>query len=126
MCNYIIFFFFFSSRRRHTRLQGDWSSDVCSSDLLGSPFPLPGTSELSGGGEDGGQEAEGAHGGVEGAGGPGGAEGGQDGGRAGQPAPGPSDPEPHLEEATPCRRRGGLRQGRQKGHGRRRGRTGPA
>src|SRR5688500_20361668 len=32
--------FFFSSRRRHTRLQGDWSSDVCSSDLrrLGSVF----------------------------------------------------------------------------------------
>src|SRR5256885_8688000 len=28
--------FFFSSRRRHTRLQGDWSSDVCSSDLTGS------------------------------------------------------------------------------------------
>src|SRR5205807_6892008 len=27
-------YFFFSSRRRHTRLQGDWSSDVCSSDLL--------------------------------------------------------------------------------------------
>src|SRR3989454_3756623 len=27
--------FFFSSRRRHTRLQGDWSSDVCSSDLTG-------------------------------------------------------------------------------------------
>src|SRR5205807_5276972 len=28
----------FSSRRRHTRLQGDWSSDVCSSDLdRGSP-----------------------------------------------------------------------------------------
>src|SRR6266487_4670934 len=26
-------FFFFSSRRRHTRLTGDWSSDVCSSDL---------------------------------------------------------------------------------------------
>src|SRR2546426_11688238 len=26
-------FFFFSSRRRHTRLQGDWNSDVCSSDL---------------------------------------------------------------------------------------------
>src|SRR5205807_7445856 len=25
---------FFSSRGRHTRLQGDWSSDVCSSDLL--------------------------------------------------------------------------------------------
>src|SRR5256885_4872351 len=28
---------FFSSRRRHTRLQGDWSSDVCSSDL--NPYP---------------------------------------------------------------------------------------
>src|SRR5256885_8902234 len=28
-----VIFFFFSSRRRHTRLQGDWSSDVCSSDL---------------------------------------------------------------------------------------------
>src|SRR5688500_19125793 len=26
--------FFSSSRRRHTRLQGDWSSDVCSSDLV--------------------------------------------------------------------------------------------
>src|SRR5207248_7167250 len=26
--------FFFSSRRRHTRSYGDWSSDVCSSDLL--------------------------------------------------------------------------------------------
>src|SRR5437762_2007686 len=30
------FFFFFSSRRRHTRYIGDWSSDVCSSDLFGS------------------------------------------------------------------------------------------
>src|SRR5437879_13649090 len=27
------FTFFFSSRRRHTRYIGDWSSDVCSSDL---------------------------------------------------------------------------------------------
>src|SRR6266487_2805122 len=27
--------FFFSSRRRHTRWTGDWSSDVCSSDLTG-------------------------------------------------------------------------------------------
>src|SRR6267142_3128605 len=26
--------FFFSSRRRHTRLTCDWSSDVCSSDLI--------------------------------------------------------------------------------------------
>src|SRR5256885_1520834 len=25
-------YFLFSSRRRHTRLQGDWSSDVCSSE----------------------------------------------------------------------------------------------
>src|SRR5256885_5145787 len=30
--------FFFSSRRRHTRLQGDWSSDVCSSDLIADFF----------------------------------------------------------------------------------------
>src|SRR5688500_20187723 len=30
--------FVFSSRRRHTRLQGDWSSDVCSSDLLRMAF----------------------------------------------------------------------------------------
>src|SRR3989449_2053649 len=29
-----LFFFFFSSRRRHTRCSRDWSSDVCSSDLL--------------------------------------------------------------------------------------------
>src|SRR5437762_12798290 len=28
-----MFLFFFSSRRRHTRYIGDWSSDVCSSDL---------------------------------------------------------------------------------------------
>src|SRR5215213_293136 len=28
--------FFFSSRRRHTRLVSDWSSDVCSSDLIGA------------------------------------------------------------------------------------------
>src|SRR5690348_17871758 len=31
MC--LFFVFFFSSRRRHTRWTGDWSSDVCSSDL---------------------------------------------------------------------------------------------
>src|SRR5256885_2599453 len=31
----------FSSRRRHTRLQGDWSSDVCSSDLaMGVPVAV--------------------------------------------------------------------------------------
>src|SRR5256885_8202980 len=36
----VSFFFFFSSRRRHTRLQGDWSSDVCSSDLQGGSKQL--------------------------------------------------------------------------------------
>src|SRR5256885_12571561 len=48
-------FFFFSSRRRHTRLQGDWSSDVCSSDLRTDDlrpgdclsFELPGGDELA-------------------------------------------------------------------------------
>src|SRR5690606_41545782 len=30
----VFYFFFFSSRRRHTRFSRDWSSDVCSSDLL--------------------------------------------------------------------------------------------
>src|ERR1022692_4791963 len=34
MLFFFFLFFFFSSRRRHTRLQGDWNSDVCSSDLL--------------------------------------------------------------------------------------------
>src|SRR5437879_9227371 len=33
---FFFFFFFFSSRRRHTRYIGDWSSDVCSSDLHGA------------------------------------------------------------------------------------------
>src|ERR671916_2643419 len=32
--NDVFCFFFFSSRRRHTRSLCDWSSDVCSSDLL--------------------------------------------------------------------------------------------
>src|SRR5256886_4130742 len=32
------FFFFFSSRRRHTRFDCDWSSDVCSSDLLSADW----------------------------------------------------------------------------------------
>src|SRR5256885_11997846 len=33
---------FVSSRRRHTRFQGDWSSDVCSSDLkaFNGPYDL--------------------------------------------------------------------------------------
>src|SRR5262245_64346294 len=30
----LVVFFFFSSRRRHTRCLSDWSSDVCSSDLM--------------------------------------------------------------------------------------------
>src|SRR6266516_6607151 len=37
----IEFFFFFSSRRRHTRSYGDWSSDVCSSDLPPTPPHIP-------------------------------------------------------------------------------------
>src|SRR5699024_3723823 len=32
--SFVSSFFFFSSRRRHTRSKRDWSSDVCSSDLL--------------------------------------------------------------------------------------------
>src|SRR5688500_20083132 len=43
-------FFFFSSRRRHTRLQGDWSSDVCSSDLDPPPrssMSLPSSTDPS-------------------------------------------------------------------------------
>src|SRR6266487_1393236 len=41
MARFMIFssFFFFSSRRRHTRWTGDWSSDVCSSDLLRTTGP---------------------------------------------------------------------------------------
>src|SRR5436305_10378575 len=33
-----IIYFFFSSRRRHTSCGRDWSSDVCSSDLMGETF----------------------------------------------------------------------------------------
>src|SRR5256885_7856046 len=36
----VVCVFFFSSRRRHTRLQGDWSSDVCSSDLEKEKNPI--------------------------------------------------------------------------------------
>src|SRR5437762_13916457 len=47
MCYAVLFwYFFFSSRRRHTRYIGDWSSDVCSSDLM--PLGrLIGTSDLA-------------------------------------------------------------------------------
>src|SRR5437762_13537968 len=48
LCVYSIFFF--SSRRRHTRYIGDWSSDVCSSDL--EPVGLDPRQE----GEEGGLE----------------------------------------------------------------------
>ena len=42
-------FFFFSSRRRHTRLVRDWSSDVCSSDLIAgsADYIIPGSCLLS-------------------------------------------------------------------------------
>src|SRR5439155_3889723 len=40
--------FFFSSRRRHTRWPRDWSSDVCSSDLLYRDPTLPGDADLTG------------------------------------------------------------------------------
>src|SRR5688572_31666083 len=35
------FCFFFSSRRRHTRFDCDWSSDLCSSDLLDLDLVIP-------------------------------------------------------------------------------------
>src|SRR5207248_7774105 len=41
--NHSFLFFFFSSRRRHTRSYGDWSSDVCSSDLPHGSCPSCGT-----------------------------------------------------------------------------------
>src|SRR5437867_3759431 len=42
-------YFFFSSRRRHTRSYGDWSSDVCSSDLeRATTWPGPGRSAFAG------------------------------------------------------------------------------
>src|SRR5690606_40658141 len=40
--------FFFSSRRRHTRFSRDWSSDVCSSDLLPANIPNALLSSLTG------------------------------------------------------------------------------
>src|SRR5437870_6035145 len=38
--------FYFSRRRRHTRWPRDWSSDVCSSDLLYAPTSVGGSSFL--------------------------------------------------------------------------------
>src|SRR2546429_5936853 len=40
ICASLCFCFFFSSRRRHTRCSRDWSSDVCSSDLLDAAYVL--------------------------------------------------------------------------------------
>src|SRR5690554_504852 len=42
-----IFFFFFSSRRRHTRCGRDWSSDVCSSDLMDADILFVGSSTIN-------------------------------------------------------------------------------
>src|SRR5215510_16439274 len=58
--------FFFSSRRRHTRWPRDWSSDVCSSDLVGeNPGLVPGDDgesdldvEVSGGAAPGATRSE--------------------------------------------------------------------
>src|SRR6266516_7953776 len=50
-------FFFFSSRRRHTRSYGDWSADVCSSDL--DLFRPEGTHEAGQVGRGGDQAAAG-------------------------------------------------------------------
>src|SRR2546429_4622307 len=38
--SYMVVSFFFSSRRRHTRCSRDWSSDVCSSDLIDPEFGI--------------------------------------------------------------------------------------
>src|SRR5699024_11672481 len=43
---YVLIFFFFSSRRRHTRSKRDWSSDVCSSDLIAEDIKGEFQSEL--------------------------------------------------------------------------------
>src|SRR2546430_8721654 len=39
ICVFFVFFFF-SSRRRHTRFDCDWSSDVCSSDLISRSWTM--------------------------------------------------------------------------------------
>src|SRR5207302_5257908 len=42
----LFIYFFFSSRRRHTRFSRDWSSDVCSSDLLYKELSCQNTSRI--------------------------------------------------------------------------------
>src|SRR5438270_8310646 len=41
-----MYYFFFSSRRRHTRFDCDWSSDVCSSDLVDTGVVLIALTEI--------------------------------------------------------------------------------
>src|SRR2546426_8904426 len=58
-CRVVCFFFFFSSRRRHTRLQGDWSSDVCSSDLRNAnDLAMSAELEVEDGGDGAGERAD--------------------------------------------------------------------
>src|SRR5690606_39580372 len=45
-CSAFFIVFFFSSRRRHTRFSRDWSSDVCSSDLMMFPEMLISTESV--------------------------------------------------------------------------------
>src|SRR5215217_2153092 len=53
-----VLFFFFSSRRRHTRYWRDWSSDVCSSDLVAETEKYPHVTYFFGGGEEDPEEGE--------------------------------------------------------------------
>src|SRR5947209_13131300 len=46
LCNHSSFYFFFSSRRRHTSYWRDWSSDVCSSDLVAFADRIRGVREF--------------------------------------------------------------------------------
>src|SRR5690606_39528441 len=50
----LAFLFFFSSRRRHTRFSRDWSSDVCSSDLISPSQPETGYGYIEVAAESGG------------------------------------------------------------------------
>src|SRR5258707_9930030 len=57
-----VFFFFFSSRRRHTRYWRDWSSDVCSSDLV--PLRRPRLERAARAGEPPARQGQDLHGGI--------------------------------------------------------------
>src|SRR5207302_7355029 len=54
---FVFVYFFFSSRRRHTRFSRDWSSDVCSSDLVAG---YPCRSEIGGNRSCRGRRAQGS------------------------------------------------------------------